>query len=85
MNKKEFLELLNNAKVDENGNLYYLEKICETDDDELAHKVYFSTIRTICADLVDNYCWKDKEEGYELYDRHFIDDDTLEAQIVKEE
>ena len=77
MKKDEFIKLLNNAKEDEYGNLYYEEKILESDD--YTHRVYFSTITTICENLMNLV--SDPTE-HEVYDRHFWNDDTLEAKIV---
>ncbi len=73
INKEEFIELLNNAKTDEYGNLYI--------DGKYDNKIYFCTITTICEDLIEVFCSQDKE-GFELYDRHFVNDDTLECEIV---
>lgn len=72
MRKEQFIELLNNAKEDKNGNLYI--------DGEYDNKIYFGTITTICEDLIEGFCNKEKE-GYELYDRHFVNDDTLKCKI----
>ena len=81
MNKKEFVKLLENAKEDENGNLYFLDKILANDEDSEAHRVYFGTITTICDDLIEEH--SSKCDGYqEVHDRHFWNDDTLEIKIV---
>ena len=81
MTKNEFIKLINNAKVDENGNLYYIDNSLNIDN-----RVYFATITTICEDFVTTYCYdgdRDGEAG--LYDRHFTpNDDTLEIIIVKD-
>lgn len=79
MTKKEFIKLIKNAKVDENGNLYYID-----DSLGIRNRVYFATVTTICEDFVTTYCYdEDGEAG--LYDRHFTaNDDTLEIIIVKE-
>ena len=37
--------------------------------------------KDICDDLIEQYCGE-TDEGFELYDRHFLNDDTLECQIV---
>ena len=73
MSKKEFIELLNNSKEDQYGNLYV--------DGDHDNRIYFGTIETICGDLIEEYCCKE-EDGYELYDRHFWNDDTLECRII---
>lgn len=79
MTKKEFIKLINNAKVDENGNLYYIDNSLS-----IGNRVYFATITTICNDFVTTYCY-DKDGKTGLYDRHFTqNDDTLEINIVKE-
>lgn len=81
MNKEEFIKLLENAKEDENGNLYFLDKIFPNDKDDEAHRVYFGTITTICDDLIEEH--STEYDGYqEVYDRHFWNDDTLEIKIV---
>ena len=81
MNKEEFIKLLENAKEDENGNLYFLDKILPNDKDDEAHRVYFGTITTICDDLIEEH--SSECDGYqEVYDRHFWNDDTLEIKIV---
>ena len=77
MNKEKFTKLINNAKVDENGNLYYIDHSLS-----INNRVYFATITTICEDFVKTYCYEGEEVGY--YDRHFTPrDDTLEITIVK--
>ena len=74
MSKKEFIELLDNAKEDQYGNLYI--------EGEYNTRIYFGTIETVCEDLIEEYCCKE-EDGYELYDRHFTsNDDTLVCKIV---
>lgn len=79
MNKQEFLRLLDNAQIDDNGNLYFIK------DNEINNKAYFAVVTTICDDFVDEYCYKDKN-GYEYYNRHFTyNDDTIEMQIVNSE
>lgn len=78
MTKKEFIKLINNAKVDENGNLYYIDNSLE-----ICNRVYFATVTTICEDFVTTYCY-DKNGEAGRYDRHFTqNDDTLEIIIVK--
>lgn len=77
MNKEEFIKLINNAKVDENGNLYYINHSLS-----INNRVYFATITTICEDFVKTYCYEGEGVGY--YDRHFTPrDDTLEIIVVK--
>ena len=79
MTKKEFIKLINNAKVDENGNLYYIDNSLE-----ICNRVYFATVTTICEDFVTTYCYNENGETGR-YDRHFTqNDDTLEILIVKE-
>jgi hypothetical protein len=78
MNKQEFIKLLENAQVDEFGNLYYYEE-----DDEIENRIYFATVTTICDDFVENYCYQDSKGNYEHYNRHFSpSDDTFEVKIV---
>lgn len=69
MNKEDFLNLLEQAKEDEYGNLYVLSEY---------NKVYFGTITTVCEDILEMADRKD----HEVYDRHFWNDDTLECKIV---
>lgn len=78
MTKKEFIKLIKNAKVDENGNLYYVDNSIG-----IGNRVYFATVTTVCNDFVETYCCE--EDGKcEHYDRHFTsNDDTLEIIIVK--
>lgn len=78
MTKKEFINLIKNAKVDEKGNLYYVD-----DSIGIGNRVYFATVTTVCSDFVKTYCYE--EDGKcERYDRHFTsNDDTLEIIIVK--
>ncbi len=86
MNKEKFIKLLNNAKEDECGNLYVIQNISLEEEfveqeTDLTHRVYFGTITTKCDDLIEIFCNEEKE-GYELYNRHFVNDDTLECKIV---
>lgn len=83
MNKDKFLKLLEKAKTDKYGNLYIEQKDIEPDtEDFFANKrIYFGTISTVCDDLIEEFC-RETDTGFELYDRHFINDDTLECQIV---
>lgn len=85
MSKEEFLKLLENAKEDEYGNLYVEQK--EFDDGiifkELGNKKwYFSLSNTLCDDLIEQFCSQDSKNNFELYDRHFWNDDTLEIKII---
>lgn len=81
MSKEEFIKLLEFAKEDENGNLYFEDKILTSDDNSDAHRVYFGTITTICGDLIKEH--SNECDGYrEVYNRHFWNDDTLEIKIV---
>ena len=79
MTREEFIKLLNNAEVDEKGNLYYIDNSIG-----IGNRVYFATITTICEDFVKTYCYdEDGEAG--RYDRHFTpNDDTLEIIVVKD-
>lgn len=80
MNKEDFIKLLEKAKTDKYGNLYIDRKEI---DKKWNHeqRIYFGTITTVCDDLIEEYCSK-TDTGFELYDRHFINDDTLECQII---
>ncbi len=86
MNKEKFLKLLENAKEDENGNLYVIQKITgdefiDVEEEYGTHRVYFGTITTICDDLIEEH--SSECDGYqEIYNRHFWNDDTLECKIV---
>lgn len=73
MLKEEFINLIKSAKTDKYCNLYI--------EGKYENRVYFSTITTICADLIEEHCCEE-ENGFELYDRHFWNDDTLECKIV---
>lgn len=90
MDKEKFMKLLEKAKKDEHGNLYVENRdvkgplLNSGEDDEYDHiRWYFSLSNTVCDDLVEQFCTETKE-GFELHDRHFINDDTLEIKIVKE-
>lgn len=79
MNKEKFIKLLEKAKKDRYGNLYYI-------DDEIGinNRVYFGTITTICEDFIKTYCCKEID-GFEYYNRHFtLNDDTIEICLVKD-
>ena len=79
MTKNEFIKLINNAKVDENGNLYYNDDSLNIDN-----RIYFATVTTICNDFVATYCYDIGGKAV-LYDNHFTqNDDTLKINIVKE-
>lgn len=71
MNKEKFIEMLNDAKEDENGRFYVLGKY--------NNKIYFGTITTICEDIFN---MTSDEKTEEIYDRHFWNDDTLECHVV---
>lgn len=77
MNKETFMKLLEKAKTDEYGNLY----IVENKDEYGEQRIYFGTITTVCDDLIEQFCGEN-DDGFELYDRHFLNDDTLECKIV---
>ena len=81
MTKKEFIKLIKNSNVDENGNLYYADNSIG-----IGNRVYFATVTTICDDFVKTYCSEEDGDGEAgLYDRHFTpNDDTLEIIIVKD-
>ena len=88
MNKEKFMKLLEKAKKDEHGNLYVDQKDVEPfiftyDEDMNKKRWYFSLSNTLCDDLIEQFCTETKE-GFELYDRHFINDDTLEIKIIRE-
>ena len=90
MNTKKFMELLGNSKIDENGNLYVENKdikgplLNSGKDDGYDHtRWYFSLSSTVCYDLAKEYCQKEKY-GYTLYDRHFLNDDTLEIILAND-
>lgn len=68
MNKKKFIQMLEQAKEDEYGRLYVLG--------DYNNKIYFGTITTICEDIFEN------DDSAEIYDRHFWNDDTLECFVV---
>ncbi len=44
---------------------------------------YFTLTNTVCDDLVKEYAHKEKD-GFEIYDRHSWNDDTLQIKIVRE-
>jgi len=83
---EEFMKLLGKAKRDRNGNLYIEQK--EIDNDPFIKELhksrwYFTLTNTVCDDLVKQYAHKEKD-GYEIYDRHSWNDDTLQIKIVRE-
>lgn len=85
MSKEEFMELLKKAKTDKYGNLYVEQK--EFDDDIVFNELgeqrwYFSLTNTVCDDLIEEFCGQDSNNNFELYDRHFWNDDTLEIKII---
>lgn len=74
MNKDKYIELLKNAETDKYGNLYIRE------DDR---KWYFSLTNTVCEDLIDIITdYGDLPNKHEIYDRHWVNDDTLQSKIV---
>ena len=86
MELETFMKLLSKAKKDRYGNLYIEEK--EIDNSPLTRELhknrwYFTLTNTVCCDLVKEYAYKGKN-GYEIYDRHSWNDDTLEIRIVRE-
>ena len=74
MNKKKFIQMLEQAKEDEYGRLYVLG--------EYNNKIYFGTITTICNDIFELNHGKRYQDTAELYDRHFWSDDTFECHVV---
>ena len=85
MYKEKFIELLKNAKIDKYGNLYVEQK--EFDDGFIfeglgVKRWYFSLTNTVCDDLIEEFCEQDSNNNFELYDRHFWNDDTLEIKII---
>lgn len=84
MNIKKFMELLENSKIDENGNLYVENKDIKGPLlSDHTRRWYFSLSSTLCDDLAKEYCEKQKY-GYTLYDRHFWNDDTLEIILAND-
>lgn len=86
MELEEFMKLLSIASKDRYGNLYVNEKDISfglRNKDFNKKRWYFTLTNTVCDDLVKGFAHKEKE-GFEVYDRHFIDDDTLQIRIVKE-
>lgn len=86
MEIKKYMELLSKAKKDRYGNLYVERKDIEKNiicKDLKKQRYYFSLATTVCDDLVKEFCSK-TDEGFELYNRHFWNDDALEIKIVRE-
>lgn len=90
MEKEKFIKLLEKAKKDEHGNLYVenrdvkgplLNSGVDVGYDHI--RWYFSLSNTVCEDMVESFC-EEESDGYELYDRHFVNDDTLQIKIVRE-
>ncbi len=86
MELKQFMKLLGKAKKDRYGNLYIEQK--EIDNDPLIKDLYksrwyFTLTNTVCDDLIKEYAHKE-DDGFEIYDRHSWNDDTLQIKIVKE-
>ncbi len=86
MELETFMKLLGKAKKDKYGNLYVEEKDVEPNEifkDLDKKRWYFTLTNTVCDDLVKEYAHKEKD-GYEIYDRHSWNDDTLQIKIVRE-
>lgn len=86
MELETFMKLLGKAKKDKYGNLYVEEKDVEPNEifkDLDKRRWYFTLTNTACDDLVKEYAHKEKD-GYEIYDRHSWNDDTLQIKIVRE-
>ncbi len=86
MELEEFMKLLGKAKKDRYGNLYVEEKDVDPNrifKDLDKKRWYFTLTNTVCDDLVKEYACKGKD-GFEIYDRHSWNDDTLQIKIVKE-
>lgn len=87
MEIEKFMELLSKAKKDKYGNLYVLEKDVNPDGlfvkDLGKKRWYFTLSNTVCDDFVKEYCTKTKE-GFEHYNRHFLNDDTFEVKVVRD-
>lgn len=86
MDIEKFVKLLSKAKKDRYGNLYVERKDVEVDSVVRGlekQRYYFSLSTTVCDDLVEMYSDK-TSEGAEVYDRHFLNDDTLKIKIVRE-
>jgi uncharacterized protein YlbG (UPF0298 family) len=87
MELEKFMKLLNKAKKDNYGNLYVERKDiedCSLIKDLQEQRYYFSLSSTVCDDLIEEFSSKNNE-GFEVYDRHFWNDDTLEIKIVREQ
>lgn len=86
MEVEKFMKLLSRAKKDRYGNLYIEQKEIENAPllKELnKNRWYFTLTNTVCCDLIKEYACKEKE-GFEIYDRHSWNDDTLQIKIVRE-
>lgn len=89
MSKEEFIILLKNAKEDDYGNLFVENVDIEGrllksgKDDEYDHiRWYFTLTKTVCDDFIKEYCSQDKKNNFEHYNRHFINDDTMEIKVI---
>ncbi len=86
MNKEKYIELLKNAEIDKYGNLYIREKFVKDNEYGLREddrKWYFSLTNTVCEDLIDIITdYGDLPNKHEIYDRHWVNDDTLQSKIV---
>lgn len=86
MELEKFMKLLSNAKRDSYGNLYVERKDvedCSLCEELKRQRYYFSLSTTVCDDLIKEYS-SENDEGYEVYNRHFLNDDTLEIKIIRE-
>ena len=87
MSKEEFINLLQKAEEDEYGNLYIKEG-CFTNEEDLFFedmkdkKWYFTLTNTVCDDFIKGYCSQDSKNNFEHYNRHFINDDTIEIKVI---
>lgn len=87
MSKEEFIILLKNAKEDKYGNLYIKEGYFTNKEDIFYEdmknkKWYFTLTNTVCDDFIKEYCSQDRNNNFEHYNRHFINDDTLEIKVI---
>ena len=86
MELEKFMKLLSKAKKDRYGNLYVERKDvedCTLMKELKKQRYYFSLSATVCDDLIKEHC-SETDEGFEIYDRHFWNDDTLEIKIVRD-
>lgn len=87
MELEELMKLLSEkVKRDRYGNLYIELKEFDKDlilKDLGKERYYLCLVNTVCDDFVKQYCNKEKY-GFEHYNRHYINDDTLEIRVIKE-